>query len=75
MTAEHRPDPCTQEARDEGCTCHLPYGSRYDIDPPEPVVRKDCPLHGWEPDPDYLRDRAIDDALTFRDNGWDREDY
>jgi hypothetical protein len=54
-------DPCTEEARDHGCTCRLSVVHSNDIDPPEPVIDRDCPLHGNAPDPDYELERIRDD--------------
>ena len=48
--AEH--DPCTQGAREEGCTCRMESVNSASIDPPEPIIDKYCPLHGYAPDPD-----------------------
>jgi hypothetical protein len=60
--AARHSDPCTQEARDHGCTCRLSTVHSNDIDPPEPVIDRDCPLHGNAPDPDYELERKRDDA-------------
>jgi hypothetical protein len=57
-----QPDPCTEEANDLGCTCTVPLAWSNAIDTPEPRIAKDCPLHGWAPDPDDARQAAIDDA-------------
>ena len=59
------PDPCTQAARNEGCICTMPFVHSAQIDPPEPRVHKDCPLHGWAPDPDDARQQRIDDEMMF----------
>lgn len=50
------PEPGTEEARDEGCTCQTVTPNRWGDDP-EPTVKRDewCPLHGR--DPDYERER------------------
>jgi hypothetical protein len=66
-----KPEPCTAEAYEEGCTCYMqnspiPRGEYAPIDPPEPKVARDCPLHGRERDPDDARDAARDDRLTDR---------
>jgi hypothetical protein len=58
---EHVPDPCTQEARDQGCTCSMGFAHSASIDPPEPVTDRHCPLHGRAPDPDDARDQAMED--------------
>lgn len=60
------PDPCTEEAHEQGCTCYVPTATAYDFDPPEPKIDRYCPLHGWAPDPDDERDRRRDDALCER---------
>jgi hypothetical protein len=49
------------------------------IDPPEPVVDRNCPLHGSAPDPDDARDAATErewfapiedhDLLPYEDEG------
>jgi hypothetical protein len=62
MSRKHAPDPCTQEAREEGCTCRMSSVNSATIDPPEPVINKHCPLHGWAPDPDEWYERQRDDA-------------
>ena len=55
------PDTCTEDAREAGCTCTVPAASAYDLDPPEPRKHRDCPLHGWAPDPDHALERIRDD--------------
>ena len=60
------PDPCTDEARDQGCICHMPVAALEDTDPPGPCRNKFCPLHGWAPDPDYEYERKRDDDAWFR---------
>ena len=52
------PEPCTEEARAEGCTCRMSSVWATDINPPEIKVDKWCPLHGKEPD--YERDKCRD---------------
>ena len=47
---------------DEYCTCRADPVSIVDIDPPEIRCNRNCPIHGI--DPDYERDRMIDDRLT-----------
>lgn len=49
---DYPPDPCTEGARDQGCTCRMESVHSASIDPPEPIADKNCPLHGWAPDPD-----------------------
>lgn len=56
-----KPDPCTAEARTEGCTCRMESVHSASIDPPEPIVDDWCPLHGGR-DPDAERDRRRDDG-------------
>jgi hypothetical protein len=57
------PEPCTQEARNEGCTCRMSSVNSASIDPPEPVRDLNCPLHGnyAARDPDGARDQSLDD--------------
>lgn len=59
------PDPCTEEARYQGCTCSMPFVSSAAIDPPEPERDEHCPLHGRARDPDdalqELRDARNED--------------
>lgn len=57
------PDPCTQEARDQGCTCTMEHSHSASIDPPEPIPNKYCPLHGWAQDPDD----ALDEQRELRE--------
>jgi hypothetical protein len=40
------PEPCTEEAIEQGCKCWIPMGGYPDIDPPEPRRHPHCPLHG-----------------------------
>lgn len=49
-----------------GCTCRMSSVSSASIDPPEPMQDRNCPHHGWAPDPDDARDRAIEDAIMER---------
>lgn len=60
MPSTDAPDPCTQEASDQGCTCTMSSVNSASIDPPEPVINRYCPLHGCEPDPDDARDLAME---------------
>jgi len=70
------PDPCTEEARDQGCICQMGIANSASIDPPEPSRNKYCPLHGWAPDPDDERDRKRDDDAWFGRHFYlDDEDY
>jgi hypothetical protein len=55
------PDPCTEEAREQGCTCRMSSVNSASIDPPHEVLDKNCPLHGWAPDPDAECERRRDD--------------
>lgn len=61
MSRDDTPEPCTEEAQEQGCTCRIPFATAYDIDPPEPRRDKHCPLHGWAPDPDDARERMEED--------------
>jgi hypothetical protein len=69
MVEDEIPEPCTAEATAAGCSCRMSSVNSATIDPPEPVVSINCPLHGkYRPggvDPDNERD--------FRDE--DREFY
>lgn len=71
---EPAPDPCTADAIEQGCTCHVPSATAYDFDPPEPKRNKHCPLHGWAPDPDEAYERMRDDARDFPPEDWGRDD-
>ena len=53
MSGKETPEPCSDEAYAEGCSCYVPISGSHATDPPEPKVAKDCPLHGWEMDADY----------------------
>lgn len=61
--AERVPDPCTQEARDEGCICGWSSVNSASIDPPHEVIDKNCPLHGNAAarDPDAAYEAMRDD--------------
>jgi hypothetical protein len=63
---DHAPDPCTEEAREQGCTCRMETVNSASIDLPEPVTNRSCPLHGCEPDPDDARDQAMEDDRLDR---------
>ena len=57
------PEPCTAEARMEGCTCSMESVNSASIDPPEPIINKWCPLHGGlDPDAEYERRRDDGDV-------------
>ena len=60
------PDMCTAEAQDMGCTCYVPHAGPQDIDPPEPKLDRDCPVHGDPDRYDRQRDQRRDDRLTGR---------
>jgi hypothetical protein len=57
-----KPEMGSEEAIEAGCICRARPVRPTDIDPPE--IRRDewCPVHGR--DPDYERDKRIDDMLT-----------
>ena len=57
-----RPVMGSDEARELGCTCRAREIWPTDISPPEVKLGKWCPVHGR--DPDYERDKVIDDRLT-----------
>ena len=68
------PDPCTQEAREQGCTCRMSSVNSASIDPPHEIIDPWCPLHGGlDPDEEYekKRERAWD--KDWKD--WPDEDY
>lgn len=71
MTLDDKPDPCTAEAREMGCTCSVPHASSYDLDPPEPKIDRHCPVHGYGEDPDDARQRKLDDANDFPETDYD----
>lgn len=49
-------EPCTEAARKAGCTCTVPFAHSASIDPPEPRIDRDCPLHGRrDPDTEHHR--------------------
>jgi len=45
-------EPCSSVARAAGCTCRLSPVGPTDINPPEAIRSRSCPLHGSEPDED-----------------------
>jgi len=52
------PDPCTQAARDRGCTCRMSTVHSASIDPPHEIINEWCPLHGGkDPDEEYEKAR------------------
>ena len=59
-----KPEMCSDEAREQGCTCHIPHAGPQDIDPPEPKRDRNCPVHGK--DWDAVREQRRDDKIT----GW-----
>ena len=56
------PEMGTDEAIARGCSCRARAVRPNDIDPPEVKRDKWCVLHGR--DPDYERDRIIDDKFA-----------
>ena len=51
---------------EDDCTCRMPVVHSTDIDPPEPILDRYCPIHGdGGPDPDEAydarRDRQFED--------------
>lgn len=63
--------PCTDEAREQGCTCRMSMVHATDIDPPHEVVDEWCPVHGR--DPDAEADRRAEDREAERE--MDDDDY
>ena len=57
-----KPEMGSDEARELGCTCRARPAGPTDIDPPEPKLDQWCPVHGR--DPDYERDRMIDERMN-----------
>jgi hypothetical protein len=55
--------PCTEAARKAGCTCTIPAAHSASIDPPEPRIDRECPLHGRS-DPDAERQRRMDERIA-----------
>lgn len=70
---EHVPDPCTEEAREQGCTCYLSPVNSASIDPPHEMIHPWCPLHGHR-DADAEYERARDDAVDFPPDDWGMDD-
>ena len=56
------PEMCSPEAYALGCICRLRPAWPTDISPPEPQRNRYCPVHSGY-DPDYERDRKIDEKL------------
>lgn len=52
-------EPCTEAARDQGCTCRMSHTHSASVDPPHEIVDPWCPLHGGR-DPDRERDERMD---------------
>lgn len=52
-------EPCTDAARNDGCTCRMSSVNSASIDPPHEIVDPWCPLHGGR-DPDRERDERMD---------------
>jgi hypothetical protein len=44
---------CEYEREMKGCTCRMSVVHSIDIDPPEPIIDKWCPVHGRDPDQAY----------------------
>jgi hypothetical protein len=64
------PEPCTEEARELGCTCRMSPVHSTDIDPPEPIVDRWCPVHGRNPDHAYeeWRDWQYEKTANFSED-------
>ena len=65
MTYDNYPEPCTEEAREFGCICRMPFAHSAQIDPPEPVINEWCPIHGR--DPDFELQKLRDDAAMLEE--------
>jgi hypothetical protein len=55
-------EPCTSRAIACGCICRMQTVNTATIDPPEPIISRNCPLHGNAPDPDYALEAKRDEA-------------
>ncbi len=55
LEGEEIPEPCSELAERLGCTCHCRFAHSTSIEPPEPRISRDCPLHGADPDVALLR--------------------
>lgn len=75
-----KPEPCTLSAYDHGCTCSMPCSGPTDIDPPEPRVDRDCPLHGTPDNREYeyedwiSKRRLLQELDRMRERSTDWED-
>jgi hypothetical protein len=56
---EETPEPCTEAAREQGCSCRMSSVNSASIDPPHEIVDPWCPIHGGR-DPDRERDERMD---------------
>lgn len=54
------PEPCSNAAKAQGCSCRIPIARSTDLEPPEPRIDKWGPVHGC--DPDYKLQKQRDDA-------------
>lgn len=55
------PDPCTELARQLGCSCRMSSVHSASIDPPHEIINRECELHGSPRDPDEEMERRRDD--------------
>ena len=67
---DDKPEPCTVEARLQGCTCRMETVHSASIDPPEPIIEPWCPVHGnRDPDAEYERRRDDPPEPFWMDDG------
>lgn len=63
------PEPCTEDAREAGCSCRMETSHAHSIDPPEPIIDRHCPLHGaGERDPDDAREEREERRMLARED-------
>lgn len=51
------PEPCTDAARDLGCSCRMSSVDSASLESPEPIVNEWCPVHGRDPDYELQKQR------------------
>jgi hypothetical protein len=69
------PEPCTEEAREQGCICRMSAVHSASLEPSHVIIYEWCPIHGRDPD-DEMERRRDDAREAARDFEEDRaEDY
>jgi hypothetical protein len=63
-------EPCSEEARALGCTCTM----RHDHYDQPPVINRNCPLHGIDPDQAYEDWRDRQNEPDYPDEPFKDED-